>query len=119
MFAAHYGLSNLCVFLDRNRLQIDGSTETVMSSEPLDVYKRQVLFGMPPMFPIAVSMAFELAAYGLVSGLVWRRVKPVSYTHLDVYKRQARGWPACRARPGSASRRPPRRGCSRRRPAPG
>ena len=36
---------------------------------------RSVLFGMPPMFPIAVSMAFELAAYGLVSGLVWRRVK--------------------------------------------
>ena len=36
MFAAHYGLSNLCVFLDRNRLQIDGSTETVMSSEPLE-----------------------------------------------------------------------------------
>ena len=36
MFAAHYKLSNLCVFLDRNRLQIDGSTETVMSSEPLE-----------------------------------------------------------------------------------
>ena len=34
MFAAHYGLSNLCVFLDRNRLQIDGPTENVMSSEP-------------------------------------------------------------------------------------
>ena len=34
---------------------------------------RSVLFGMPPMFPIAVSMAFELAAYGLVSGLVWRK----------------------------------------------
>ena len=36
MFAAHYGLSNLCVFLDRNRLQIDGPTENVMSSEPLE-----------------------------------------------------------------------------------
>ena len=36
MFAAHYGLSNLCVFLDRNRLQIDGSTETVMNSAPLE-----------------------------------------------------------------------------------
>ena len=31
---------------------------------------RSMLFGMPPMFPIAISMAFELAAYGLVSGLV-------------------------------------------------
>ena len=36
MFAAHYGLSNLCLFLDRNRLQIDGPTENVMSSEPLE-----------------------------------------------------------------------------------
>ena len=29
---------------------------------------RSALFGMPPMFPIAISMAFELAAYGAVSG---------------------------------------------------
>ena len=46
---------------------------------------RSVLFGMPPMFPIAISMAFELAAYGLVSGLVWRRVKhtlPMMYAAL-------------------------------------
>ena len=35
---------------------------------------RSVLFGMPPMFPIAVSMAFELAAYGLISGLLYRRL---------------------------------------------
>ena len=36
---------------------------------------RSVLFGMPPMFPVAISMAFELAAYGLVSGLLCRRAK--------------------------------------------
>ncbi len=36
MFAAQYKLANLCVMIDRNRLQIDGSTETVMSSEPLE-----------------------------------------------------------------------------------
>ena len=36
MFAAQYKLSSLCVMIDRNRLQIDGSTETVMSSEPLE-----------------------------------------------------------------------------------
>ena len=36
---------------------------------------RSVLFGMPPMFPIAISMAFELAAYGAVSGWLYRRVK--------------------------------------------
>ncbi len=33
---------------------------------------RSVLFGMPTMFPTAVSMAFELAAYGAVSGLLYR-----------------------------------------------
>ena len=46
---------------------------------------RSVLFGMPPMFPIAVSMAFELAAYGLVSGVLWHKVKhtvPMMYASL-------------------------------------
>ena len=33
---------------------------------------RSVLFGMPVMFPSAVAMAFELAVYGGVSGLLWR-----------------------------------------------
>lgn len=35
MSAAHYKLSNLTGFLDRNRMMIDGPTETVMSLEPL------------------------------------------------------------------------------------
>lgn len=46
---------------------------------------RSVLFGMPPMFPIAISMAFELAAYGLASGVLWRKVKhtvPMMYASL-------------------------------------
>lgn len=33
---------------------------------------RSVLFGMPAMFPGAVAMAFELAVYGTVSGLLYR-----------------------------------------------
>ncbi len=33
---------------------------------------RSVLFGMPPMFPIGVSMAFELAVYGAVAGALYR-----------------------------------------------
>ena len=33
---------------------------------------RSVIFGMPPMFPTAVSMAFEMAVYGAVSGLLYR-----------------------------------------------
>ena len=35
---------------------------------------RSVLVGMPPMFPTAVSMAFEMAVYGLVSGALYRRL---------------------------------------------
>jgi transketolase len=35
MTAAHYGLDNLVVIIDRNGLQISGSTETVMALEPL------------------------------------------------------------------------------------
>lgn len=39
--------------------------------------------GMPPMFPIAISMAFELAAYGLLTGLFYELLpkKPL-YTYL-------------------------------------
>ena len=35
MAAGHYGLDNLCAVVDRNGLQISGSTEDVMSHEPL------------------------------------------------------------------------------------
>lgn len=43
---------------------------------------RSVLFGMPMMYPNAVAMAFELATYGCVSGIVyymrdWRCLKSV------------------------------------------
>lgn len=34
---------------------------------------RSVLFGMPPLFPTATSMAFELMTYGLVVGLLYSR----------------------------------------------
>jgi predicted membrane protein len=33
---------------------------------------RSMVFGMPPMFPTATAMAFELASYGAVSGLLYR-----------------------------------------------
>ena len=35
---------------------------------------RSVLFGMPPLMPTAAAMAFELAAYGLVAGILRRRL---------------------------------------------
>ena len=31
---------------------------------------RSTLFGMPPMYPTAIAMAFELATYGCISGLM-------------------------------------------------
>ena len=31
---------------------------------------RSLMFGMPPMFPVAICMAFELATYGAVSGML-------------------------------------------------
>ena len=33
---------------------------------------RSLLFGMPPLFPTATAMCFELATYGLVSGLLFK-----------------------------------------------
>ena len=36
MFAAHYGLNNLAIFVDCNGLQIDGATSDVMNPEPFD-----------------------------------------------------------------------------------
>ncbi len=33
---------------------------------------RSVLFGMPTLYPDAVCMTFELAAYGAVSGMIYR-----------------------------------------------
>ena len=46
---------------------------------------RSVLFGMPPMYPIAIAMAFELATYGAVAGFMYRRVQhtlPMIYATL-------------------------------------
>lgn len=33
---------------------------------------RSALFGMPPLFPNAAAMSFELAAYGLLAGLLYK-----------------------------------------------
>lgn len=33
---------------------------------------RYLIFSMPPLFPIGVAMAFELMAYGVLSGLLYR-----------------------------------------------
>ncbi|HHT96063.1 MAG TPA: ECF transporter S component [Clostridia bacterium] len=36
---------------------------------------RSLIFGMPPLYPAAIAMAFELAVYGLVIGLIFSKVK--------------------------------------------
>lgn len=41
---------------------------------------RSAIFGMPPMFPKAICMAFELATYGLVSGLLHRVLPKKKWT---------------------------------------
>ncbi len=35
---------------------------------------RSLIFGMPPLFPAAIAMAFELCAYGFLSGFLYRRL---------------------------------------------
>ena len=36
---------------------------------------RHFTFGMPPLYPTAISMSFELATYGFVSGLIYKNSK--------------------------------------------
>lgn len=36
---------------------------------------RSVTLGMPPLYPTAIAMAFELTVYGLVSGLLYGRAR--------------------------------------------
>ena len=55
MFASNYKLDNLCVFVDVNRLQIDGRTSDVMNTEPLD--KKLEAFGFRILKIIGHDMA--------------------------------------------------------------
>ncbi|WP_027625173.1 ECF transporter S component [Clostridium lundense] len=41
-----------------------------------------VITGMPPIYPVAVAMAFELAAYGWLSGYLFKRKKSNVYIAL-------------------------------------
>ena len=48
---------------------------------------RSLIFGMPPLYPVALAMAFELAAYGLATGLLYRllpRKTPMIYVNLVI-----------------------------------
>ena len=43
---------------------------------------RFALFGMPPIFPTGIAMSFELATYGLISGLLFIKLPK---TRLNIY----------------------------------
>lgn len=45
---------------------------------------RSAMFGMPVMYPSAVSMAFELATYGFVAGFVSCRLRGQTWKNLYV-----------------------------------
>lgn len=46
---------------------------------------RSATLGMPPMFPTAVSMAFELAAYGCAAGLLYRALpKHIAFVYVTL-----------------------------------
>ncbi len=46
---------------------------------------RYVLFGMPPVLPTGIAMCFELAAYGAVSGILYRFLpKKKAYVYVSL-----------------------------------
>ena len=51
--------------------------------------------GLPLCTP-ALQQAAALCAKVTATGVMWQTIIPVSYTHLDVYKRQARNTPNAR-----------------------
>lgn len=46
---------------------------------------RSLIFAMPPMYPIALAMAFELAVYGMLTGLFYKLFpKKTLFIYLDL-----------------------------------
>lgn len=43
---------------------------------------RSMMFTMPPMYPVAIAMAFELSTYGLVTGILFNHLEK---TKMNVY----------------------------------
>ncbi|PKK93634.1 MAG: ECF transporter S component [Tenericutes bacterium HGW-Tenericutes-6] len=41
---------------------------------------RSLLFTMPPLYPVAIAMSFELATYGLLTGLLYHLLPKKPYT---------------------------------------
>lgn len=46
---------------------------------------RFMLFGMPPIFPVGVAMAFEMATYGMAAGLLYKMLpKKIPYVYVNL-----------------------------------
>ena len=45
---------------------------------------RSMIFSMPPLMPTAIAMAFELATYGCVMGLLSRKRKGIPWTYISL-----------------------------------
>lgn len=46
---------------------------------------RYLVFGMPPLMPVGVAMAFELAVYGLITGLLYKLLpKKIPYLYVSL-----------------------------------
>ena len=46
---------------------------------------RSLLLSMPPLFPVALSMAFELGAYGATMGLLYYYFRPFKNNLINIY----------------------------------
>ena len=46
---------------------------------------RSLIFGMPPIYPTALAMAFELAAYGFLAGFLYAKLpKKIPYIYVSL-----------------------------------
>lgn len=46
---------------------------------------RFFIFGMPPLYPVAIAMSFELAAYGAISGILYHVLpKKTAYIYISL-----------------------------------
>jgi transketolase len=105
MFAAHYKLDNLAVFLDHNGLQIDGRISDVMSPEPLDEKWRafgwhvQVIDGHSfPEIIAALAKAREIK--GKPSMIIANTVKGKGVSFME----DVAGWHGVAPKPEEAER---------------
>jgi hypothetical protein len=45
---------------------------------------RSLLFTMPPMFPTAIAMAFELATYGFLTGMLYNSCQRRTFLFMSI-----------------------------------